>query len=195
MYGINSFLFGRRYFNDNGNAAYQGKPRGKLTSEDTVSIVVPPKNYWLILHAFVNGWREVTSILANSAVQWQQTGRAAGWGPDIQTGRAPRVSCSARSDPMDPVTTHCWALPGLSSSKMKQSTAWETDTHYELKCDKAGTIRILTSAEHSWSQLKCWCTCIHLCFLADCHQYTELRRKNFAMTADFSSSSNSCGDV
>lgn len=54
MYGVNSF-FGWRYFNDKGNAVHQGKPGGKLTSEYTASIVVSPKNYQLILHAFVNG--------------------------------------------------------------------------------------------------------------------------------------------
>jgi len=156
MCEVNSF-FDWRHFNNKGNAVQQGKPRGKLTSKDTASTVVSPKNCQLILHAFVNGWREDISILANSAAQWQQTGRATGWGPNIQTVRA-----------LGGLLSTCFGLilrtqwPLIAGHflvyphpKATQSTTCETDLQDELKCDKVGTTRLFTSEEHSWSERRC----------------------------------------
>lgn len=67
-------FFAWRYFNDKGNAAHQGKPRGKLTSEDTVSIVVSPKkiltNTTCFCECLKRGYIYISKQSSSVAADW-----------------------------------------------------------------------------------------------------------------------------
>lgn len=73
MYGVHSF-FCLEIFNDKGNAAHQGKPRGKLTSEDTVSIVVSSKkiltNTTCFCECLKRGYIYISKQCGSVAADW-----------------------------------------------------------------------------------------------------------------------------